>query len=117
VPRPVLLALLWTAPAAFALSFIKAYLLSSRCSPVAVWIALALALASGMPPLFVRSLGIRIAGGVTILLIAYCAMAMTYEGLYKPTGSGFGVILFVPVAVLVTLAQLVLALLVSVSRS
>ena len=117
MPRPVLLALLWTAPAAFALSFIKAYLLGSRCSPVAVWIALALALASGVPPLLVRSLGIRIAGGMTILLIVYCAAGMSDSALNHNSYTGYGAVIFVPLAVLVILAQVVLALVVSLRRS
>jgi hypothetical protein len=114
--RPVLLAFLWAAPVAFAFSFIKGYLLSPRTGPVAFWISFALALVSGVPPLLVPSLGIRIAGGVTLLLIAYCAAGMTDSQLHHNNYTGYGVIIFVPAAAVVILAQIVLALVVSLSH-
>lgn len=114
MPRSVLLALLWTAPAAFVFSFLKGYVLERVRPPIYPWIAIALS--SGVPPLLVPSLGIRIAGGVAILLIAFCAIGMRDKALYYKY-TGYGAAFFVPVALAVVLAQLVLALIVSLRSS
>ena len=115
VPRPVLLALLWTSPAAFALSFFNEFLTRQPSRLFAVWIPVMLA--SGVPPLLVRSLGIRIAGGLTMLPILHCIIAILDIALYDTSFDGFGLVIFVPLAVLVILAQVVLALVVSLRRS
>jgi hypothetical protein len=111
VPRPVLLALIWTAPAAFILSFFEEYLARPPSELVALWTVVALA--SGVPPLLVPSWGIRIAGGLTMLLILYCTTGMVDNASKEGSGTGFGAVIFIPLALVVILAQLVFAIIVS----
>ena len=115
VSRPVLLTLLWIAPAAFVLSFLCEYLDRPPSALFVVWIPVMLG--SGVPPLLVPSLGIRIAGGLTMLPILYCVAGMLDMALYNASRDGFGLVIFLPPAVLVILGQVVLAVVVSLRRS
>jgi hypothetical protein len=54
---------------------------------------------------------------VTILLIAFCAAGMKDNALEHNSYTGYGIVIFLPLAVLVILGQVALALIVSLSHS
>jgi hypothetical protein len=113
--RAMLLVFHWSAPAVFAVSFLMGY----RDSPPRIAIAIAcsaLALISGIPPFLVPSTGIRTAAGVTSLLVAFCAAGIMDNVLKHNSYSGYGAMFLIPMAAVVLLAQITLAIVVSARR-